>query len=96
MKFLSFGNITVVELVLVKTRVAPNVAGEVGVAAMVVVAEALVREPVLCDGVDCPVEARPVDALEAAAGEAQLSSVESAVKVPDFITGVTMPMRRAS
>lgn len=71
-------------------------AGEVGVAAMVVVAEALVREPVWGDGVDCPVEAAPVDAPEAAPGEAQLSSIESPVKVPDFITGVTMPMRRAS
>ena len=38
LNFLSFWNITVVEMVHVETRVAPNVAGEVGVAAIVVVA----------------------------------------------------------
>ena len=77
-------------MVLVKTRVAPNVAGEVGIAAAVVIAEAAIRKPVDCDGVDLPVQERPVDTLETTAGKAKLTSIESPVKVSNRITVVAI------
>ena len=77
-------------MVLVKTRVAPNVAGEVGIAAGVVIAEAAIRKPVDCDGVDLPVQERPVDTLEATAGKAKLASIESPVKISNRVTVVAI------
>ena len=67
---LHFGNITVVETVHVKTRVAPNVAGEIRIATITMVAEAVIRKPVDCDCMDCAIQLCPVDTLEAAPGEA--------------------------
>ena len=77
-------------MVLVKTRVAPNMAGEVGIAAVVVIAEAVIRKPVDCDGVDLPVQERPVDTLEATAGKAKLASIESPVKISNRVTVVAI------
>ena len=77
-------------MVLVKTRVAPNVAGEVGIAAVVVISEAAIRKSVDCDGVDLPVQERPVDTLEATAGKAKLASIESPVKISNRVTVVAI------
>ena len=70
LKSLDFGNITVVETIHVKTRVAPNVAGEIRIATITMVAEAVIRKPIDCDCMDCAIQLCPVDALEAAPGEA--------------------------
>ena len=90
LELLSSGNITVVKMVHVKTGVAPDVSGEVGIATVVVVAEAEVRKPVNGDGVNGSVEKSPVDTLEAAPGRTQLTSVQSPVNIPGVVTAVAI------
>ena len=75
------GETAVVKVILVKAGVAPEVAGQVRVATIVVVTQTMVRIPVNSDSVNCSVELRPVDTLETRVSGAEPSSVESAVCV---------------